>query len=102
MPTYSYICTKCSNYFKKVQSFNEDSLTSCPKCLGKLRKLFNSVGIVFKGSGFYRNDNRLLDKNSSKTIDNSISNKSSNSSSMCQSSNSSNSSSKKTSSDPGK
>lgn len=58
MPTYSYACTECDNRFDIVQSFSEDSLTVCPQCTGKLRKLFNSVGIVFKGSGFYRTDSR--------------------------------------------
>ncbi|MGV9672754.1 MULTISPECIES: FmdB family zinc ribbon protein [unclassified Gordonia (in: high G+C Gram-positive bacteria)] len=58
MPTYSYACTECDNKFDIVQSFSEDSLTECPQCTGRLRKLFNSVGIVFKGSGFYRTDSR--------------------------------------------
>lgn len=58
MPTYSYACTECDNKFDIVQSFSEDSLTECPECQGRLRKLFNSVGIVFKGSGFYRTDSR--------------------------------------------
>lgn len=58
MPTYSYACTECDNRFDIVQSFTDDTLTVCPECTGKLRKLFNSVGIVFKGSGFYRTDNR--------------------------------------------
>ncbi|MBL1075407.1 FmdB family transcriptional regulator [Nocardia sp. 2] len=58
MPTYSYACTECDNKFDIVQSFSEDALTVCPACSGKLRKLFNSVGIVFKGSGFYRTDSR--------------------------------------------
>ena len=58
MPTYSYACTACDNRFDIVQSFSEDSLTECPECTGKLRKLFNSVGVVFKGSGFYRTDSR--------------------------------------------
>ena len=58
MPTYSYACTECDNRFDIVQSFSEDSLTVCPACSGKLRKLFNSVGLVFKGSGFYRTDSR--------------------------------------------
>ncbi|QCB50334.1 FmdB family transcriptional regulator [Rhodococcus sp. PAMC28707] len=58
MPTYSYACTECENRFDIVQSFSEDSLTVCPQCSGKLRKLFNSVGIVFKGTGFYRTDSR--------------------------------------------
>ena len=58
MPTYSYACTECDNRFDIVQSFSDDTLTVCPQCSGKLRKLFNSVGIVFKGSGFYRTDSR--------------------------------------------
>ncbi|MEV6277843.1 FmdB family zinc ribbon protein [Nocardia sp. NPDC051832] len=58
MPTYSYACTQCDNRFDIVQSFSDDALTVCPECSGKLRKLFNSVGIVFKGSGFYRTDSR--------------------------------------------
>ncbi|GAA5043440.1 FmdB family zinc ribbon protein [Nocardia callitridis] len=58
MPTYSYACTQCDNRFDIVQSFTDDSLSECPECAGKLRKLFNSVGIVFKGSGFYRTDSR--------------------------------------------
>lgn len=58
MPTYSYACTECDNRFDIVQSFSDDTLTECPQCTGKLRKLFNSVGIVFKGSGFYRTDSR--------------------------------------------
>ncbi|MFJ1459944.1 FmdB family zinc ribbon protein [Nocardia sp. N2S4-5] len=58
MPTYSYQCTQCGDKFDIVQSFSDDTLTTCEKCNGKLRKLFNSVGIVFKGSGFYRTDSR--------------------------------------------
>ena len=58
MPTYSYACTECGNSFDIVQSFSDDSLTVCSECGGRLRKLFNSVGIVFKGSGFYRTDSR--------------------------------------------
>lgn len=58
MPTYSYACTECDNRFDIVQKFTDDSLSVCPQCSGKLRKLFNSVGIVFKGSGFYRTDSR--------------------------------------------
>ena len=64
MPTYSYACTECDNRFDAVQAFTEDALTSCPKCSGRLRKLFNSVGVVFKGSGFYRTDSREAAKNS--------------------------------------
>ncbi|HET7534651.1 MAG TPA: FmdB family zinc ribbon protein [Nocardioidaceae bacterium] len=58
MPTYQYACTECDHAFEQVQSFTEDSLTSCPQCEGRLRKIFNAVGVVFKGSGFYRTDNR--------------------------------------------
>lgn len=58
MPTYAYACTECEHRFEIVQSFVDDSLTECPKCDGRLRKLFNAVGVVFKGSGFYRTDSR--------------------------------------------
>ena len=58
MPTYQYACTECGHAFEQFQSFSEDALTVCPECYGKLRKLFNAVGVVFKGSGFYRNDSR--------------------------------------------
>jgi len=58
VPTYSYQCTQCGDKFDIVQSFSDDALSTCEKCNGKLRKLFNSVGIVFKGSGFYRTDSR--------------------------------------------
>ena len=58
MPTYQYACTACDHRFEAVQSFSEDSLSECPVCGGALRKVFSSVGIVFKGSGFYRTDNR--------------------------------------------
>ena len=58
MPTYQYSCTECGHFFEQVQSFTEDSLTVCPECDGRLRKVFNAVGVVFKGSGFYRTDSR--------------------------------------------
>ncbi|WP_377644585.1 FmdB family zinc ribbon protein [Oryzobacter terrae] len=58
MPTYAYACTECDHRFEVVQSFSDDSLTVCPECEGRLRKLFNAVGIVFKGGGFYRTDSR--------------------------------------------
>ena len=64
MPTYSYACTECDHRFDAVQAFTEDALTSCPECSGRLRKLFNSVGVVFKGSGFYRTDSREPQKSS--------------------------------------
>ena len=58
MPTYSYACTECDNRFDAVQAFTDDALKECPQCSGRLRKLFGSVGVVFKGSGFYRTDSR--------------------------------------------
>lgn len=58
MPTYQYACTACDHRFEAVQSFTDASLTECPACSGNLRKVFSSVGIVFKGSGFYRTDSR--------------------------------------------
>lgn len=58
MPTYQYACTTCGHQLEAVQSFADEPLTECPACAGRLRKLFNSVGIVFKGSGFYRTDSR--------------------------------------------
>jgi putative FmdB family regulatory protein len=58
MPTYQYACTDCGHAFEQFQSFSDDTLTTCPECSGKLRKLFNAVGVVFKGSGFYRTDSR--------------------------------------------
>ena len=63
MPTYQYACTECGHAFDQFQSFSDDALTQCPECQGRLRKVFNAVGVVFKGSGFYRNDSR--DKKSS-------------------------------------
>ena len=58
MPTYQYACTECGHTFEQVQSFSDDALEHCPVCNGRLRKVFNAVGVVFKGSGFYRTDNR--------------------------------------------
>lgn len=58
MPTYSYACKDCGHDFDIVQSFTDNTLTECPECQGTLRKKFNSVGVVFKGSGFYRTDSR--------------------------------------------
>ena len=58
VPTYSYACTECDNKFDQVQAFTDDALTECPQCSGRLRKLFGKVGVVFKGSGFYRTDSR--------------------------------------------
>lgn len=64
MPTYSYACTACDNRFDLVQSFSDEALTDCPECSGRLRKLFGNVGVVFKGSGFYRTDSRESGKKS--------------------------------------
>ena len=62
MPTYSYKCTICDTAFDIQQSFTDDSLTECPECSGKLRKLYSAVGVSFNGSGFYRNDSRAAAK----------------------------------------
>ncbi|MCG2621738.1 FmdB family transcriptional regulator [Arthrobacter sp. I2-34] len=66
MPTYAYACKDCSHAFDIQQSFSDESLTVCPECGGSLRKKFNSVGVVFKGSGFYRTDSR--DSKTSSTV----------------------------------
>lgn len=58
MPTYQYVCTACDEPLEAVQAFSDPALTECPSCGGRLRKVFTSVGVVFKGSGFYRNDSR--------------------------------------------
>jgi putative FmdB family regulatory protein len=58
VPTYQYACTECGHTFEQVQSFTDDALEHCPVCNGRVRKVFNAVGVVFKGSGFYRTDNR--------------------------------------------
>lgn len=58
MPTYQYACRDCGNHFEQVQAFSDPSLTTCPSCSGNLRKVYGSVGVVFKGSGFYRTDSR--------------------------------------------
>lgn len=58
MPTYQYACTVCGHELEAVQSFTDDPLTECPTCQGRLRKRFGSVGVVFKGPGFYRTDSR--------------------------------------------
>jgi putative FmdB family regulatory protein len=58
VPTYQYACMDCAEGFEVQQSFTDASLTQCPACEGRLRKVFNAVGIVFKGSGFYHTDSR--------------------------------------------
>jgi len=66
MPTYEYRCTNCGEHLEVVQSFSDDALSECPNCRGQLRKVFSPVGIVFKGSGFYKTDNRSGGKGPSK------------------------------------
>jgi putative FmdB family regulatory protein len=58
VPTYQYACTECDEQLEVRQSFTDDALTVCPRCEGRLRKIFNAVGVVFKGSGFYKTDSR--------------------------------------------
>jgi putative FmdB family regulatory protein len=58
VPTYQYVCNHCGEDHEAVQKFSDDALTECPACGGKLRKVYSAVGVVFKGSGFYRNDSR--------------------------------------------
>ncbi len=96
MPTYSYACTECSNKFDVVQAFSDDSLTDCPQCDGRLRKVFGKVGVVFKGSGFYRTDSRESGK---KTTTASSSGAETSSSSSSDSTSSSSSTEKKSASD---
>ena len=58
MPTYEYACSKCGHEFEVVQSFSDDPISSCPECKGEVKKVFSNVGVVFKGSGFYKTDSR--------------------------------------------
>ncbi len=99
MPTYQYACTECGHAFEQFQSFSDDALTVCPVCEGRLRKVFNAVGVVFKGSGFYRNDSRKADSSS---ISSSSSDSKSESKSDSSSSEKSGSSEKKADSTPAK
>ncbi|KJK56469.1 FmdB family zinc ribbon protein [Saccharothrix sp. ST-888] len=78
MPTYQYQCTECGNGLEAVQKFTDEALTTCPDCQGKLRKVFSAVGVVFKGSGFYRTDSR---SSSSSSVNSSTSSSTSTSSS---------------------
>jgi putative FmdB family regulatory protein len=75
LPTYEYACAECGERLEAVQKFSDDPLTECPACHGRLRKVFSPVGIVFKGSGFYRTDSR-----SSSSVNGSTANGSSSSS----------------------
>jgi len=65
VPTYQYACRECGHAFEQFQSFSDDALSECPECAGRLRKVFNAVGVVFKGSGFYRTDSRKPEKTES-------------------------------------
>jgi hypothetical protein len=58
MPTYEYACTKCGHQFEAFQSFSDEALTECPECKGEVQKVYSNVGVVFKGSGFYKTDSR--------------------------------------------
>ncbi len=62
MPTYSYRCTECDTAFDIQQAFTDDALTECPTCAGRLRKVYNTIGVTFNGSGFYRTDSRSSGK----------------------------------------
>ncbi|NNN35211.1 FmdB family transcriptional regulator [Streptomyces sp. S3(2020)] len=97
MPTYQYQCTECGEGLEAVQKFTDDALTECPNCQGRLKKVFSAVGIVFKGSGFYRNDSR----GSSSSASTASSKPSTSSSSTSSSSTSSSSDSKSSSSSTG-
>ncbi|MEV6671966.1 FmdB family zinc ribbon protein [Streptomyces sp. NPDC051162] len=94
MPTYQYQCTECGEGLEAVQKFTDDALTVCPSCDGRLKKVFSAVGIVFKGSGFYRNDSRGSSSSSSpaKTSTSSSTSKSGSDSSSASSSSTSSSS----------
>ena len=66
MPTYQYLCGECDAPLEVVQSFSDDALTTCPECKAEaLKKVYGSVGVVFKGSGFYRNDSKATTSPSS-------------------------------------
>ena len=93
MPTYAYRCTACEHAFEVQQSFTDDALTVCPECEGRLRKVFSAVGVVFKGSGFYRNDARSGSTGSSSTSSSTSTTTSSSTSSSSTSSTSSSSTS---------
>ncbi|MFI9393687.1 FmdB family zinc ribbon protein [Streptomyces bauhiniae] len=89
MPTYQYQCKDCGEGLEAVQKFTDDALTECPNCGGPLKKVFSAVGIVFKGSGFYRNDSRGASSSSSPATKPSSSSSDSKSSSTSSSSSSS-------------
>lgn len=97
MPTYQYACNDCGEQLEVVQKFTDDALTVCPACQGNLRKVFSAVGIVFKGSGFYRTDSRSSSSSSTSASSTPSSSSSSSSSSKPSESTSSSSSSSPTS-----
>ncbi|WFB07762.1 FmdB family transcriptional regulator [Streptomyces sp. LX-29] len=96
MPTYQYQCTECGEGLEAVQKFTDDALTECPNCKGRLKKVFSAVGIVFKGSGFYRNDSRGASSSSTPAKSSTPASKSDSSSASSASSTSSTSSSSST------
>ncbi|MDQ1010219.1 putative FmdB family regulatory protein [Streptomyces sp. V4I23] len=98
MPTYQYQCTECGEGLEAVQKFTDDALTVCPSCDGRLKKVFSAVGIVFKGSGFYRNDSRGSSSSSSPASSSSKSSESKSSESKSSSTTTSSSSSASSSS----
>ncbi|MFE6778381.1 FmdB family zinc ribbon protein [Streptomyces sp. NPDC057702] len=93
MPTYQYQCTACGEGLEAVQKFSDEALTECPSCQGRLRKVFSAVGVVFKGSGFYRTDSRSASSSSTPSSSKSTKSGSDASSSTTSSSSSSDSSS---------
>ncbi|MDT0379432.1 FmdB family zinc ribbon protein [Streptomyces sp. DSM 42041] len=101
MPTYQYQCTECGDGLEVVQKFTDDSLTECPGCKGRLKKVFSAVGIVFKGSGFYRNDSRGSSSGSTASSSTASSSSSSSNGSSDTSSGSADSSAKSGSKDKG-
>lgn len=100
MPTYEYRCKDCDHQFEIAQNFTDDALTECPECVGVLKKVYGSVGISFKGSGFYKNDSRGKKSSTTAATTSSDTSSSSDSSTSSTSSSSDSSSSPKTESKP--
>jgi putative FmdB family regulatory protein len=73
MPTYQYLCTSCAHEFEMVQAFSDEAIKECPLCQEPVRKIYNSVGVVFKGSGFYKTDSRAAKSDPSSSSTNSTS-----------------------------